>query len=106
MFTRFRVPLCLLSVVLLSSVFVSTPAKAFDELHLEWDFFIRGGGVLVDSVGLAVRAGASPEGIVTVDDLPDRATITQAFLYWMTIGGTGDGEATLDVEIFQVLVRA
>jgi len=91
-------PLLLSLTLMAGSVgfLVPTSALAFDELHLEWDFFIQGGGVLVDSVGLATRAGGPIEGIVTVDDLPDRASITQAFLYWMTIGGTGDGEVMFE----------
>jgi len=94
--TTHKNTLSAIGLVFLMTLGGSSSAFAFDELHLEWDFFIRGGGVLVDSVGLATRAGASPDGVVTVDELPDRATITQAFLYWMTIGGSGDSEATLD----------
>lgn len=93
-----RVPILLVPPVLAGLLLLlpAGSAHASDELHLEWDFFIQGGGVLVDSVGLATRAGGPIEGVVTVDDLPDRASITQAFLYWMTIGGSGDGDATFD----------
>jgi MYXO-CTERM domain-containing protein len=78
---------------------LSAPAQAgvlYDALELERDYFVQGGGVLVDSVGLSVRAGASPVGTITVDDLPDRSAITEAFLYWMTIGGAGDDTVTFD----------
>ena len=78
---------------------LATPAQAgvlYDALELEFDYFVQGGGVLVDSVGLSVRAGASPLGTIVVDELPDRSAITQAFLYWMTIGGTGDDTVIFD----------
>ena len=75
------------------------PAHAgvlFDALELEFDYFVQGGGVLVDSVGLSVRADADPLGTIVVDELPDRSAITQAFLYWMTIGGDGDDTVIFD----------
>jgi len=85
-----------LLIVLLMALPTTASAQVFDDLNLEWDFFIRGGGVLVDSVGLSVRAGAPTVGVVTVDSLPERSAITQAFLYWMTIGGLGDDTVTFE----------
>jgi MYXO-CTERM domain-containing protein len=87
------------SLAIAATLALAAPAQAgvlYDSLELEFDYFVQGGGVLVDSVGLSVRAGADPLGTISVDDLPDRSAITQAFLYWMTIGGDGDDTVIFD----------
>ena len=64
----------LLCFALALSPSLSQAGVLYDDLELEYDIFVRGGGVLVDSVGLAVRAGGPSSGFVTVNDLPTRAS--------------------------------
>jgi hypothetical protein len=40
-----------------------------------------------NGVGLATRAGGPGSGVITISGIPAGATIRNAFLYWVTIGG-------------------
>ena len=57
---------------------------------------VEGGGVETQGVGLAQRRGGPATGYITISGIPSNATVNQAILYWMTIGGSGDSTAVFD----------
>ena len=57
---------------------------------------VEGGGVETEGVGLAQRRGGPATGYITISGIPSNAVVSQAILYWMTIGGSGDSTVVFD----------
>lgn len=51
---------------------------------------LRGGGIVSEGAGLAVRSGAPASGSIVIAGIPAAAQIERAFLYWAVLAGDDD----------------
>ena len=57
---------------------------------------IAGGGVETQGVGMAQRRGGPSTANIIISGVPTGATVNQAFIYWITIGGSGDNTVVFE----------